>query len=899
MFVQGKRRRILLFLLGVMCALSVLAQADVLRVVGDWEYPPYEFLDEENRISGILTDVWDLWSQKTGIAVEYALMPWDQALASVRQGTADIVGGIFPSAERELLFDFSQAYQVIPTSLFFRTGFTDGEGFSLEQALVQNVTVGVVQEDSAEDFLDREFPGVQKRRFSSHEKMVDAAIAGELDAFIGDVPVVSYLFTRKQAVGLFQVNQPVSTSSLCAAVARGNHELLEEVNRGFSSISREEMEIIVSRWTGQPAASPFPWKWLLGLLLASLAFLGLFLTWNQSLKARVRKVSQDFESARGELERQNRELQGSNERLSQAQSDVQEANEELALQVRENSEKHRQLLHNQIQLTQLNSELQLQKQLLKMALGAAKACTFSIHFTPGKTFFPGLVELDEYYGVLRGTSSSPLSSSFETWVEDFHPQDRQALQQALKWYFQGDRSSFEQPFRLKRVDGSFLWVLARGEINPDASGTGLMLGILVDFDELKRARNRLESTNLDLQTKIAQLQEKETQLKEMNHELKKGYEQVQSSHERLQLALWAANEVLWDWDVCQGGMYLDREWFDLHGFEGLERGEGFQNWYQRIHPDDLPLLKDRLFAHLSGETPFFEAEYRIWREGQWEWIRDRGAVLEKDEDGKPLRMIGTHQNITYQKEREEELTQARDRAEEANIAKQNFLANISHEIRTPLNGIIGWTRVTLNGELGKAQRENLQMVENCSERLLKIVNDILDLSRIEAKGLHIESRPMHLHRVFQEAINAYLPDFQEKELALTSHWDDAIPERLLGDPARIGQVFSNVLSNALKFTPNGEVDVSVKTVSREKSKLYVQFSIRDTGIGIDPDSLDKIFGSFTQEDDSMTRPFGGTGLGLAISKRLVEAMGGRIWVSSAKNVGSTFHFSLPFGIPEG
>ncbi|HVA48584.1 MAG TPA: PAS domain-containing protein [Pirellulales bacterium] len=277
-----------------------------------------------------------------------------------------------------------------------------------------------------------------------------------------------------------------------------------------------------------------------------------------------------------------------------------------------------------------------------------------------------------------------------------------------------------------------------------------------------------------------------------------------------------------------------------------------------------------------------------------------------DERGRPTYLVGISEDITAAKQAEEELRRAKQAAEEASRAKSEFLANVSHEIRTPMNGIIGMTELALDTDLTSQQREFLNMVRDSADGLLSVINDILDFSKIEAGKLDLESLAFPLRDTLGDTMKTLALRAHRKGLELACQVLADVPDGLVGDAARLRQIVVNIVGNAIKFTDAGEVVMRVereaatadgtRTLPATLDEVVLHFAVRDTGIGISPDKQQSIFAPFVQADGSTTRRFGGTGLGLAISARLVELMGGRIWVESEPGRGSTFHFTARFAV---
>lgn len=275
----------------------------------------------------------------------------------------------------------------------------------------------------------------------------------------------------------------------------------------------------------------------------------------------------------------------------------------------------------------------------------------------------------------------------------------------------------------------------------------------------------------------------------------------------------------------------------------------------------------------------------------------RKAVLTRS-DGSVSGLLGVIVDITERKRAEVEVLRAKEAAEAASRAKSDFLANMSHEIRTPMNGVIGMTDLALETALTSEQREYLTIAKSSAESLLTIINDILDFSKIEAGKLLVEEISFDLYRLIAEVLKPLALRAHEKGIELLSEILQDVPRYVKGDPSRIRQVLVNLVGNAIKFTDNGEIALRTELLQLQDGHAIIHFAVRDTGIGIAPDKQDLIFDAFSQEDTSTTRKYGGTGLGLSICRRLVELMGGRIWLHSQIGEGSTFHFSVQLELSE-
>ncbi|MBI5464402.1 MAG: response regulator [Ignavibacteriales bacterium] len=289
------------------------------------------------------------------------------------------------------------------------------------------------------------------------------------------------------------------------------------------------------------------------------------------------------------------------------------------------------------------------------------------------------------------------------------------------------------------------------------------------------------------------------------------------------------------------------------------------------------------------ESSYFEFP-TIARDGREIWLGQNVQLLR--EEGRIVGWQAVARDITERKRVEEELRHAKEAAESATKAKSEFLAMMSHEIRTPMNGVIGMTDLLWRTPLNEEQRDYVNTIRTSGESLLTIINDILDFSKIESHRLDLDHQPFSVQQCIDDCFDLLAPKATEKNLELLSLVESDIPTLVIGDAVRLRQILVNLISNAIKFTPRGEVFVHVDNQRASSGANMLHFSIRDTGIGIPPLKVERLFKAFSQVDSSLTRKFGGTGLGLAISSRLTELMGGRLWVESTEGIGSIFHFTV-------
>ena len=318
-----------------------------------------------------------------------------------------------------------------------------------------------------------------------------------------------------------------------------------------------------------------------------------------------------------------------------------------------------------------------------------------------------------------------------------------------------------------------------------------------------------------------------------------------------------------------------------------------------VHPQDTEKAVNAFFDLTAGSDNTFQEEIRLLKKsGNFVWVNVRATVTERDAKGNALHLIGTTSDISRIKETEQELLKAKARAEEISEYRSRFLATISHEIRTPLNGIIGLTNLMLLENKNKALSENLNTLSFSANHLRALINDVLDLSKIEAGKIDFTNNPFNLHETIEGIYKTFKPLSGEKNIALNSTIDSLVPEFVVGDKYRLTQVLNNLVNNAIKFTEKGKVEMSLSLGAKTGKKATLKFSITDTGIGIEEKHPQIIFEDFMQADAAITAKYGGTGLGLAITKKLIEMQGGELQLQSQLNKGSCFSFTLTYDIAQ-
>ncbi|WP_069453479.1 PAS domain-containing hybrid sensor histidine kinase/response regulator [Shewanella xiamenensis] len=416
-----------------------------------------------------------------------------------------------------------------------------------------------------------------------------------------------------------------------------------------------------------------------------------------------------------------------------------------------------------------------------------------------------------------------------------------------------------------RKDGGHGWMWVRGE---------------AVFDENKNIIGLRGATQDISEKKILEL-EKEALIKRLNY------------------ALDASGDGIWDWTPSNGITVFSKAWIEMLGYEVCELASLASEWSDRLHPDDA----EWVFAAINKvtQTPengdTFSHEYRFKNKaGDYLWILNKAKVVLRNEKGEAIRVVGTHTNITKEKETRRQIEEVKEQAEAASKSKSEFLANMSHEIRTPMNAVLGMLQLIKTTELSRQQDDYTSKAQIAAKSLLNLINDILDYSKIEAGKLELECHPFQLDELMRELAVILSPNLGKKNVELLFDMDMALPDVLRGDRLRLQQILINLAGNAIKFTEVGEVVVQIQQLTIQNNICQMRVSVTDTGIGISHEQQQRIFDGFTQAEASTARKYGGSGLGLVISKQMIQLMGGELQLKSQVGNGSCFWFDLSLPI---
>ncbi|MBL8378662.1 MAG: PAS domain-containing protein [Burkholderiales bacterium] len=503
----------------------------------------------------------------------------------------------------------------------------------------------------------------------------------------------------------------------------------------------------------------------------------------------------------------------------------------------------------------LIAQNEAQREQLALVNQSAQAGVWDIQWPDGNAYFS-----PRYYEML-GYAPGDAGGLPGARSELVHPEDRARVEAAREAHFSGAQPYFDCEYRLRRADGSYLWVSGRGLASLDGDGRPV----------------RFTGSILDItQRRVAQLG-------------------LERQREQLELVIESVQAGVWDDDLVTGQVYYSQRYREIMGYAPDEDMDAHARDPERDHAEDRAAVHAARAAAIRDGAPY-DLEYRMRRkDGTWVWVNAR-AKASYDAAGFAVRFTGAIIDIGARKAAEFALRDANQRALDAAQVKSTFLATMSHEIRTPLNGVIGSAGLLADTVLNAEQRDYVETIRLSGVQLLTLIDDILDFSKIESGRMDLEDVPFEVATVIEEAFDLVAERARAKGLELVYELGAELPARVYGDVTRVRQVLLNLIGNAVKFTATGEIHVVCSgqgaAAGVDDDSCTLSFAVHDSGIGIAEDKLARLFTPFTQVDTSTTRQYGGTGLGLAISQRLASLMGGAITVASEVGRGSTFTFSM-------
>ena len=482
---------------------------------------------------------------------------------------------------------------------------------------------------------------------------------------------------------------------------------------------------------------------------------------------------------------------------------------------------------------------------------------------------------------IKGMTVGPILQGKDTSKES-----KQLLHDAVK-----NKEALKVEIINYKKSGEAFWQLLNIQPISSIDGSELKyIGLGIDISDLKQKEEEVHKLNEELEERV---KDRTYKLEKATKAIIKNREELKKSNARLEFAFSSGGFSWWELDCSTGRISSSSLIKKILGYQ-LDGKEITLEWFMGIiHPKDLEIAKQNVKDLFSGRIDSYNIDYRLrHNNGKYKWFNAKGKSLTNGNKSK--RIIGTIQDISLIKEAEEGIIKAKDAAESSNRAKSEFLANMSHEIRTPMNAIIGFSEQLSNTIKDNKQLSQINSIRSSGKNLLKIINDILDLSKIEAGKLEIYPTPISLIMVTSEVKEMFSQKIKDKGIKMHLHLSKELPETILLDEVRIRQILFNLIGNAIKFTEEGSVTLSIDSQKCEitENKVNITIVVKDTGIGIPIEQQRLIFDPFNQKIGQSVMKYGGTGLGLSITQKLVEKMGGSISVESEVGVGSSFKVIL-------
>jgi PAS domain S-box-containing protein len=887
---------------------------DVLIIACFGNYAPFSFSDYEGKPAGMVIDFWRLWAQKTGRAITFRIFnDWTESIHDLKSGIVDIHSGLLRSQAREDWIGFSQPFYEIKTTLFYPMKY--GKVSNLAQ--LKDQKVGVIRGSFQEEYLHRQYPGVNIVTFRNNEEMAIAASNGQLRAFLSELPGMLVTLNRLGTAGEIDLSKDLLFSNkVSACVRKGNNDLLAIINHGLEQIAHQELAAIESRWITNPDARYFKAR------LAQLTLTAAETLWlrdHPALRVAGPRAFPPFQY-----------IEEDGSVAGMASDYIRILSEQLGVRM----EVQTDLMWPEVLQNAKDRKLDL----LSCTARTADRETY-LTFTNPYLSFPMVIisqkdgpfigGLQDLYGkkvaVIRKASTYEWLQRDQIGIEPhFVNSPLEALEAVSVGLAEAHVGNLAAISYLIEKNGLTNLKVAAPT---DYGNYDLHFAVRSDWPELVSILNKaLDSIS---QEKHNAIRQKWIAVR-YEYGLDPDYLKTIGIRIGVAVAVILILTLLWNWQIRlneerfrglieygtdiilafkQDGTitYQSPSLTPILGYDMNELLE--TSVFGLFHEADKNSWKQLLTAILNREGPqTFEHRIRH-KQGYYLYVESNFVNLL---DNKALKAIVMNaHDMTQHKQAEKELQQAKEAAEEAqrvaetaNLAKSRFLANISHEFRTPMNAILGFTHlISRSQNLSPQHQENLAIVRRSGEHLLTLINDVLEISKIEAGRITLHEQNFDLYHALKELEDMFRPWAEEKHLQLLFERSPDVPQYIRADEVKLRQVLMNLLSNAIKFTEEGNVVLRIANCelrngptphpSQEgKSEIRnLKFEIEDTGPGIASDELECLFEAFVQTRTGQ-KSHEGTGLGLPISRRFVQMMGGEILVNSEVGRGSLFSFDI-------
>ncbi len=880
-----------------------LHQHPEIRFTGDPNWLPFEAFTEQGEFIGITSQILNNLEQRTGI--KFKRLPsgtWLNALSMIKNGEADVISGDLADEDIQRTHTFTQPYLERPLAIVMRSEQTE---IISDLNDMMDKRIAVIEGYGYTWELAQHYPKIDFVKIDNIQNGLIGLSTGQFDAFVATFTLSSYHINQMGLSNLRIVGSLPIVMKIGLAVRNDWPELLSIINKAIGLITPAEKHKIVGQWIQNQYIAHIDYRLFWQVVLAAIVALLLMLFWNYSMqrqKARLRISEERFQLAMaassdglwdwnistgevyyspaylsmlgysvGELaEHQNtwEELLHPDDKEA-AMAIVTKAIDSHALRyehefrLRTRDGKYRNILSRGRVVnrdeqgqplravgtqTDITERKQVEKELHKLSWAVEQSpsivmitsCTGLIEYVnPKFTEVTGYTQkeaLGQTPALLKSGLTSPALYR-DMW---------QTINAGRNWYGE---------IQNRKKNGDIYW--EQETISPLMDEDGVIRHFVALKEDITARRTAEE--NLRVFQRFAETSGQGFGITTLEGQI----------------------------------TYVNQTMRKMLGEDTLD--DVYKNNFVRYYPPETQQrLEKEIMPALRENDQWIGELTLIPRKGKKISTLENYFVI-RNEQGKAICFGDVVTDITNQKNAERAMKHAKEQAEQANQFKSEFLANMSHEIRTPLNAIMGMTYLVQNTELTPRQQDYISKISSSSNTLLGVINDILDFSKIEAGHLDIEQTHFLLEGVFENLSNLESMSAAEKGVEIIFSIDKNIPHTLIGDPLRLGQILTNLTSNALKFTEKGQIVVAVRLLEEQTKHVVLHFSVQDTGIGIEQNQLTRLFDPFTQADGSTTRKYGGTGLGLAICKQLVTMMHGEISVESTPGQGSTFYFSARFG----